>query len=238
MFAGTDGSGFYRSTNSGETWREFNIGLLNYSVESIAMNSTHDIFIGTHDGIYRSTDLAGNWQFVGLSQDTVSAIAINSLDYILAGTLSGHIYISTDNGENWNDSSSGLNTSQILSIVLDENDFAMVGTYNSGVYRSYNAPLDIRESDNVIVTSFDLFQNYPNPFNPITTISWQLPVGSQVTLKVYDALGNEVATLVDEYKSGGRYEVEFNASALTSAVYFYQLKARNFIETKKMVLIK
>ena len=83
-----------------------------------------------------------------------------------------------------------------------------------------------------------LEQNYPNPFNPSTTISWQSPVGSWQTLKVYDILGNEVTTLIDEYRNAGSYEVEFDASKHSSGVYFYQLRAGDFIETKKMILLK
>ncbi|BDQ02785.1 YCF48-related protein [Ignavibacterium sp.] len=87
-------------------------------------------------------------------------------------------------------------------------------------------------------TEFALEQNYPNPFNPTTKISWQSPVGSWQTLKVFDILGNEVATLVDEYKEPGRYEVEFDASDLSSGVYIYRLQADAFISTKKMVLLR
>ncbi|MBI5476975.1 MAG: T9SS type A sorting domain-containing protein [Ignavibacteriales bacterium] len=92
---------------------------------------------------------------------------------------------------------------------------------------------------------FILNQNYPNPFNPSTIISYQLPVSGKVTLKMYDVLGNEVAVLVDEYKPTGSYEVEFNlvrhyreSRNLTSGIYFYQLKAGNNIQTKKMILLK
>ena len=87
-------------------------------------------------------------------------------------------------------------------------------------------------------TEFTLEQNYPNPFNPSTIISYQLPVSGDVTLKVYDILGNEITTLVDEYKPAGKFEVEFSASALPSGVYFYQLRGGSFIETKKMLLLK
>ncbi len=86
--------------------------------------------------------------------------------------------------------------------------------------------------------NFLLHQNYPNPFNPSTIISWQSPVSSYQTLKVFDILGNEVATLVDEFKPAGKYEVEFDASEIPSGVYFYQLKTENFIETKKMILLR
>ena len=100
-----------------------------------------------------------------------------------------------------------------------------------------------------IPNDFYLSQNYPNPFNPSTTIRYAIPSansplpggagGGYVTLKVYDALGNEVATLVDEYKPAGNYEVEFHPrQQLPSGVYYYKLRAGDFIETKKMMLLR
>jgi hypothetical protein len=92
---------------------------------------------------------------------------------------------------------------------------------------------------------FSLEQNYPNPFNPSTKISWQSPVSGWQTLKVYDVLGNEVTTLLNEYKETGSYEIEFDATGLTSGVYFYRLQiypdkngANGFVESKKMILMK
>ncbi len=99
------------------------------------------------------------------------------------------------------------------------------------------------ESD--IVMSFDMLQNYPNPFNPSTKIKYSIPSvisneerSLNVLLRVYDILGNEVATLVNEEKPAGNYEIEFNASKLSSGVYFYQIKAGDFIKTKKMILLR
>jgi hypothetical protein len=88
------------------------------------------------------------------------------------------------------------------------------------------------------VSSFRLAQNYPNPFNPGTKIKFTIADLGFTILKVYDILGNEIATLLDEYKQAGTYEVEWNATGLPSGIYFYQLKAGEFIETKKMVLMK
>jgi aminopeptidase N len=92
---------------------------------------------------------------------------------------------------------------------------------------------------------FKLNQNYPNPFNPSTVISYQLPINSNVTLKVYDILGNEIATLVDEYQKAGNYEIEFNVAqaislsqGLTSGVFFYRLQTEGFSQTKKMILLR
>lgn len=94
------------------------------------------------------------------------------------------------------------------------------------------------DKSNIYPNEFNLEQNYPNPFNPVTTINWQSPVNSWQTLKVYDILGREVATLVDEYKSAGKHSVEFNASSLSSGIYFYRLMAAKFSDVKKFVLLK
>ena len=87
-----------------------------------------------------------------------------------------------------------------------------------------------------------MYQNYPNPFNPSTTISYQIPETSFITIKVYDVLGNEIATLVNEEKPTGSYEVEFQSATgswqLASGMYFYQLKVGNYVETKKMLMLK
>jgi len=98
------------------------------------------------------------------------------------------------------------------------------------------------ENNNLTPTDFALYQNYPNPFNPGTKISWQSPVGNWQTLRIYDVLGNHITTLVDEYRPAGSYEVEFITSSInyqtSSGIYFYQLRAGSFIQTKKMLLIK
>jgi hypothetical protein len=100
------------------------------------------------------------------------------------------------------------------------------------------------EVDYVSVDKFSLYQNYPNPFNPSTVISYQIPVSGRVSMKVYDILGKEIVTLVDEYKEAGRYEVEFNVgqtislSFLSSGMYFYKLQVEDYVEVKKMILAK
>jgi hypothetical protein len=98
----------------------------------------------------------------------------------------------------------------------------------------------------IVLDKSELFSNYPNPFNPSTNIQYTINNRQFVTLKVYDVLGNEVATLVNEWKEAGSYEVEFNASSvfrsasggLVSGIYFYRLQAGNFVETKKMILLR
>jgi len=94
------------------------------------------------------------------------------------------------------------------------------------------------ENDKQVVESYCLYQNYPNPFNPKTMINYDVPEKSHIILKVYNVLGKELETLINEEKSIGSYAVEFDASRLPSGIYFYQLKAGSFVEAKKMLLIK
>ncbi|HQJ46083.1 MAG TPA: T9SS type A sorting domain-containing protein, partial [Ignavibacteriaceae bacterium] len=93
-------------------------------------------------------------------------------------------------------------------------------------------------ADYYLISDFSLEQNYPNPFNPNTTIKFELPKDGFVSLKIYDILGNEITTLVNEEKPTGRYEINFDASAMVSGVYIYKLESAEYISTKKMLLLK
>ena len=96
--------------------------------------------------------------------------------------------------------------------------------------------LDLPEKS--LIQEFQLFQNYPNPFNPVTVFSWQLAVGSNVTLEIYNLRGQKVKTLLSASLHSGFHSVEFNATNLASGIYFYRLEAGAFVETKKMVVLK
>ncbi len=104
------------------------------------------------------------------------------------------------------------------------------------IYKSNLSTQVIEESAKL--NNFQLCQNYPNPFNPATTINYQLPQTGYVTLKIYDILGKEVATLVNEQKNSGRYSVNFDASKLASGVYIYRIKVNDYVSSKKMLLLK
>ena len=101
-----------------------------------------------------------------------------------------------------------------------------------------NSPTDVKDNHNVFPNSFVLKQNYPNPFNPSTTISYSIPENSSVTLKVFNVLGNEVATLVNEFKNAGEYNMRWQPSNVSSGVYFYELRTDDFIKTNKMILLR
>ena len=134
-----------------------------------------------------------------------------------------------------------VNNNMIEELRQDWDGSNWVNTYRD-TYSYRYLPTDVSEFTSE-VNAYGLSNNYPNPFNPSTVISYQLPVSGDVTLKVFDVLGNEIATLLDEYKPAGNYEIEFNVAQISrpeiaSGIYFYQLKAGDFIETKKMILLK
>ncbi len=125
----------------------------------------------------------------------------------------------------------------VYDTVLSESERLAVEQY---LHNKYNITItDVADNQNgSLPEEFILNQNYPNPFNPSTKINYQIPATGIVSLKVYDVLGKEVATLVNEEKPVGSYEVNFNASQLSSGIYFFKLQAGSFVETKKMILIK
>ena len=136
-------------------------------------------------------------------------------------------------------------TANIIISVTNPSFFTTVGTKMFIDDLAWSSTTDIANSDNQIPKKFSLEQNYPNPFNPTTKIRYTIPnvISTEgrnlsVSLKVYNVLGNEVATLVDEYKPAGNYEVDFNAVNLASGMYLYKIQAGSFVETKKMILIR
>ena len=119
------------------------------------------------------------------------------------------------------------------------NNYVFVGADSGGVYRRPLSELTgIQPVSNEIPEEFSLEQNYPNPFNPTTNLKFQMPNEAFVKLIVFDVLGREIAVLVNEELNAGTYEVEFDGTNLPSGVYFYKLVSGDFVETKKMVLVK
>ena len=145
----------------------------------------------------------------------------------------------TNGGSNDNEIIGGLNKTFIWNYMTAT--ALVVDTF--GIIHTTDVT-KVEKTDNTIPSTFKLEQNYPNPFNPETVISWQIAAGSFVSLKIYDVLGNEVATLVNEEQSAGTYQVSFNTQQttnnkqLSSGIYFYQLRAGDFVQTKKMILLR
>lgn len=190
-------------------------------------------------GIKYSSDFGATWFDFGLNDYEVMRLIYESTS-LLAATRENGIFAKYHSTGDWEEFSNGFGKGNVIVDALNFTTWVLhVATENHSVYYLW---LIINEAENDYlpgsVGSFKLSYNYPNPFNPTTKISWQSPVSGWQTLKVYDVLGNGVATLVNEYKPAGNYEVEFDASSLPSGVYFYQLKAGDFVQTNKMILLR
>lgn len=235
-----------RTTNGGDIWYEQNAGpfIDFYDVQMLTVDICYSIAM---QGIYKTTDGGSTWQHISNhSGNSLNFIDVNH-GTIVAGEGCPNIFRTTDGGINWSSQFSRTNypLHDVYFVSIDKG--WVVGKYGTILHTTNGGVTFIdQEIEETKFNSSLLSQNYPNPFNPSTVISYQLPVIGFVTLKVYDILGREVATLVNEEKPAGEYEVEFDAtnlpsrqgSALTSGIYFYQIKAGEFSETRKMVLLR
>ena len=234
-------NGVSRSTDNGESWEIINNEMGNTAIWALSINSYGDIFAGgSYSGIYRSTNNGDNW--IQLLNAYITSLAINSKDDIFAGSYDQGIFSSTDNGENWIQINDGLTSSSVLSLTVNNIGYVFAAT-DSGVFRSIHSTTPIIVNDNTSNIDFRLYQNYPNPFNPSTQINFYIPEPGLVSVKIYDILGSEVKTLINEYRNTGRYEVTWRGDnnvgkKISSGIYFYTLTSGDFVQTKKMLLIQ
>ena len=230
----------YFSDDNGVNWNSTSSGLVQATISDIALNQENEIFITTLGyGIYKSIDNGLTWiTKMGAGWD-FSCLKISSDGKIYAATQGNWLYESDDNGDNWFLVNGGLNDSKyILSLEITNSGFLFAGMDYYGIYKSANKVVTTLNEENTVPSKFELMQNYPNPFNPSTSIEYSVPSNEYVLLKVYDLLGNEVNTLVNERQSAGNYEVNFDASNLASGIYFYRIQSGSFIQTKKLMLLK
>ncbi len=149
----------------------------------------------------------------------------------------GTILRTTNGGTYWTSQLSGTSNDLGGVSFTDANTGTVVGGYGT-ILRTTNGGVFVKHINSKIPDRFSLYQNYPNPFNPVTRIAFDIPKSSFVEFVVYNVLGKEVSTIVNEKLSAGRYEVNWNGSDYPSGVYFYRIEAGDFVDVKKMLLIK
>ncbi|MFC2103285.1 YCF48-related protein [Bacteroidota bacterium] len=198
--------------------------------------------LGPYGFIHKTTDGGYNWSSIS-GPDIPGLFDVNFFDknigWAVGSGTSGAIIKTTDGGENWFHQESGTVNSFNSVYIIDSVTGWTAGI--GSIFKTTNGGVTFINEDETeeMPTNFSLSQNYPNPFNPSTTIRWQLPESSNVTLKIFNTLGEEIITLVDEYQEHGKHSTFFIMnSTLTSGVYFYQLKTDGYVETKKMILLR
>jgi photosystem II stability/assembly factor-like uncharacterized protein len=230
--------GIYKSEDEGVSWNQININFgLGESV--IDIDDNDKIYVGSETGIHFSSDNGSTWYEcnTGLQNTYTTSIAINNDNVVYASFINEGVYYYDSINNRWNSVDDNPYYKFVSVLLFDDEGYLYAGTQSHSVIKSRETTVTIDEDLNLQL-DYLLSQNYPNPFNPTTTIKFEIAERGFVTIRVYDVLGSEVATLVNEEKPSGKYEVEFVGTGLTSGIYFYQIKAGNFVQTKKMILLK
>jgi len=237
------------TSNGGTSWFVGALGVTGAFVSAAAFHDNNLTGIAASSTslptIARTTNGGTTWSSVtatGLAGASCCKWVQNSNTCYMGGNTGVAVAISksTNGGLNW--------TSQTTSNLsgITHMDVIRIGTVVYGyavctdgtVLRLVETVTGVEDPTSTVPSNYSLEQNYPNPFNPSTTIKFSLPNSSEVSLRVYDALGNEVMSLVNGFKNAGSHSVEMNASSLSSGIYFYKLQAGDFVATKKLTLIK
>lgn len=248
-FRSAFGTGMLRSLDSGSTWTEMKNGMGNTIIYSLAFAQNGDVFAGTDGALFHSTDAGGVWARVD-TQKTGKPygifVAVNADGKLFyGGAKSGtnsETYQSTNGGATWtliqNNITTTDNSANIRSLFVSSNGRLFAGT-SSGLFRSSSVTTGIVRTSAAAAATFALAGNYPNPFNPSTTIGFTLDVSGETTLKVFDALGREVAVLANGYlEAGVNHQRTFHASHLSSGMYIAQLMNGQRSQFRKMLLMK
>lgn len=230
----------YHSSDKGNTWEAVSVSDLTY-IQGVAFADAKVGYAMELNGkISKTTDGGATWK-------ALSPIATNSMRAIKYRQASNDIFVVANSGMAYLSQNDGISFDPLAPIITTilrgmtvsptSNIVWAVG--DGGIILKWDEnATDVKTVNNSIPTQFSLSQNFPNPFNPTTLIQYSVPSESKISLKVYDVLGKEVASLVNETKPVGNYEVVFNAVGLSNGVYFYTLNAGAVSLTKKLIFMK
>jgi photosystem II stability/assembly factor-like uncharacterized protein len=245
LFCGVDK--IYFSTDNGANWQERQLPWP--SGDTWGFHYNNGILYACDTGLYTSTDMGDTWQLkYGITFDSLGSVTDSKLfrdvvsyqNVLIASVAFNSILVSYDGGNNWSSFNEGLISDWTFAglAIKEPNIWALRDFFGNAYLRPLSNITDVEDENNITPKEFNLDQNYPNPFNNSTVIRYAIPKEGLVTLKIYDIIGEEVSTLVNETRQAGNYQVAFNSEDLTSGVYFYRLQAGDFVQTRKMILLK
>ncbi|HMS64895.1 MAG TPA: T9SS type A sorting domain-containing protein [Ignavibacteria bacterium] len=247
FYIGTSGGKILITTNNGLNWStqtgfpyvsDFYVDINN---DSVCYATFGGATAGMH--VYKTTNSGLNWFSItgNLPNIAVNSISVRTLAprMIFVGTDLG-VYQSTNEGSSWVSFNSGFPNVEVYDLKYKEGPkLLMAATHGRGCFTiDISSLVSVENQNSLSPDGFVLLQNYPNPFNPSTNLEFGISNPGFVSLKVYNSLGMEVATLVNEVKRAGSYKVKFDGSNLSSGIYFYTISSGDFKETKRMMLLK
>ncbi|MBE2216877.1 MAG: T9SS type A sorting domain-containing protein [Ignavibacteria bacterium] len=230
-----------KSTNSGDSWQTMQT--FDRPIQKIQFLNASTGFASSDSRVFKSTNGGANWVDVNLPTSGYFLTFYMANENVGYASNWDNTYKTLDGGMTWGEQNTILPNVSMKDIEFAPgstsigwmcgSNGAIVSTTNSG-----GGFIGIEPISGNVPEKYSLSQNYPNPFNPTTNIKLQIPESGLVKLVVFDVTGREVAELVNETLTAGEYKVDFNASGLTSGVYFYRLTTEGFSEVKKMILVK
>jgi len=240
------GNNIWFGTNNTKVYKSTNFGASFTSGATVGSANTYSVAFYGNKGYtgqtiaLTSTDAGGTWATATLP-GTGTCYSFNAVAGRFWYNRGSSIYYSSDNGANFASQFTGTGTYQAMHLVLDGTTIRGWSVTNTGLIAMYTeggVVSGVSNNTSITPSSYSLSQNYPNPFNPVTKINFSLPKSGFVSLKVYDILGKEIASLVSSNMSAGSYSVDFDASRLSSGAYFYKIESNGFSDVKRMLLIK
>ncbi len=244
LYAATADGGVFRVSISGGSWTQVNSGFPT-GLDIRCLNAIGSKLYAGFNGLFVSTNNGDSWS--SISNDSLAGKKIRSIytydngNKIFAGTYNFGLYVSVNGGANFYSANTGLPLlSEIYGITVLNGTDVFMGVTGLGVWKRPLSQIvsGISAIGTEIPKEFRLGQNYPNPFNPATTIRFELPESSDIMIKVYNSAGREVSTVANGRYRAGIYEATFDASGLSSGVYFYRLITDKFSDTRKMMVVK
>jgi|GEM_PF-5031973 len=245
VYAGSYYGTVFFTTENAKNWQAKSNGLSGLPV--ISVNKSNNLYASTIYSVHKYNEITQYWDNIGggLPPSIILSKMIVVDNTIYVSSRGNGIYYTSDEGKNWKAFNTGLENINITAIVNDSTGYLYVASMQ-GIYRTNDRIVSVKDetNSNNLPDDYILEQNYPNPFNPSTKIKYSIPRSTefysvpQTTLKVYDLLGNEIATLVNEAQKAGNYEVNFVAKNLSSGIYFYRLQSGSFSQTQKLLLLK
>ncbi|MFA5011284.1 MAG: T9SS type A sorting domain-containing protein [Ignavibacteria bacterium] len=233
--------GINKTTNRGVNWTHMNFDSIGKKCAAIDfLTDTIAYSYSFNKKVFKSNNSGNNWTQIG----TVSTNYTQYYnDIIFLNSKTGYInyyagvFKTTNGGYNWFNSVAD-STTRFNALFFLNPDTGFVAGWKGLIYRTTTGGEKYNPPPIITPDKFKLYQNYPNPFNPITTIKFDVPISSSVKISVFDVSGRVLKTLVNDYFQAGTYSVEWNAAKNSSGVYFYKLIARDFTETKKMLIVR
>ncbi len=238
VYAGTSSYGVYFSFLNGNSWTQIGSGLGTAIINDLAYGN-NALYAACNKGLQSTTNNGANWVQLNSALANTQVQALSMLGPNIFISAQNKVHFTSNNGTSWQDITAGLPSNpNVLSLAYNDT-YIFAGLSTGAVYRLLlSSVIGIEPISSNVPAEYSLKQNYPNPFNPETKFRFDIKQAGLVKLRIIDAAGKEISTLVNSQLKAGEYEFKWNAANLPSGVYFYTLESGSYTETRKMVLVK